>query len=221
MNTLRALAATAPLFAPLAAVGQAATPPDAAAGTVMAVWVERDADFPYRGFTTHYSCDGIRGKVASILKAIGARPDFEVKVRSCVNDTPATHRLGGVEPMPWVYLRAALPQPATPELLAELAKPDAHRELVARVQGAGGTTATEATAQFPARPRQVSFTGSMIGPVQFGDCELLDEMGESVFTQIGAKILEDEMACVPHQVNPGSVRLTLEVLEPVAPEPAR
>ena len=37
--------------------------------------------------------------------------------------------------MPWVYITAALPQPVTPELLAELAKPDPKAELVARATG--------------------------------------------------------------------------------------
>jgi hypothetical protein len=39
-----------------------------------------------------------------------------------------------------------------------------------------------------------------------------------VFVQLGARIVENATACVPKQVNPGSVRLTLEVLKPV-PQP--
>jgi hypothetical protein len=116
--------------------------------------------------------------------------------------------------MPWVYITAALPQPVTPELLAELAKPDPKAELVARATGKPSATA-EATAQFPAQWRRLKFKGSPIGPVQQGDCELVDEMAESAFAQLGARVIEDLTACVPRQVNPGSIRLTLEVLQPV------
>jgi hypothetical protein len=116
--------------------------------------------------------------------------------------------------MPWVYIRAALPQPATPELLAELAKSTSKAELVARTRGQA-TPAPESTAQFAAHWTQVRFHASPVGPVQEGDCELLDEMARGTFQQLGVKVVEDQMACVPKQVNPGSVRLTIEVLQPV------
>ena len=220
MSSMRTHTAAALLLATLTVSGQpavAATTADAAA-TVTSVWVEKEVSFPYKGLTTYYSCDGLRDKVAKILKAIGARPGFKVDVRSCVHDMATTNPLAGVEPMPSVYIRAALPQPATAELLAELAKPDAKGELVARVQGTGGPAVTEAAAQFPARWNRVRFVGTQLGPVQLGDCELLEEMRDAVFVPLGAKVVEDAMACVPKQVTPGSVRLTVEVLQPV-PQP--
>jgi hypothetical protein len=201
-----ALAARASLAAP--APQTAATAADSA--PVMAVWVEREVNFPYKGLTSYYTCDGIRLKVSAILKMIGARPGFKVDARMCPNYPRP-------ENMPWVYITAALPQPATPELLAELAKPDAKQELVARVQNKDKPVA-EATAQFPARWERVRIVGKPTGPVQLGDCELVDEMARMAFTQLGARVVSNEMACVPKQVNAGSVRLTLEVLKPV-PQP--
>jgi hypothetical protein len=174
---------------------------------VMAVWVQKEINFPYRGLTAYYSCDGLRLRVMSILKEIGARPGFKVDVRMCPNYPRP-------EVMPWVYITAALPQPATPELLAELAKPDSKQELVSRVQGKG-TPAQEATAQFPAKWRRIAIRGTQTGPVQLGDCELVDEMAEMVFVQLGARIVENQTACVPKQVTPGSIRLTLDVMQPV------
>jgi len=221
MRSARAVVAMATLFlAPLVAEGQVsaestATPAAAVDGaTMMAVWVQKEVNFAYVGLTSYYSCDGIRDKVRQILKYIGARPGFKVTVRSCVNDTGVRRDFGGVERMPWVYITAALPQPATPELLAELAKPDPKAELVARATGKPSAKA-EATAQFPAQWRRLQFVGKPIGPVQQGDCELVDEMAESAFAQLGARVIEDLTACVPRQVNPGSIRLTLEVLQPV------
>ena len=222
MISMRVVLAVASLFlAPVAAVepasAQATAVPATAAdagSAVMAVWVQKEVNFPYKGLTAYYTCDGIRDKVRRMLKYIGARPDFKVRVRSCVNDTGASRNLGGVEPMPWVYITAALPQPVTPELLAELAKPDPKAELVARATGKPSVKA-EATAQFPAQWRRLQFVGKPIGPVQQGDCELVDEMAESAFAQLGARVIEDLTACVPRQVNPGSIRLTLEVLQPL------
>jgi hypothetical protein len=216
-----AVAVASVLLAPLAAAQQvsvqATDAPASAAdevSPVMAVWVQKEVNFPYQGLTSYYTCDGIRDKVRAILKHLGARPGFKVTVRSCVNDVGGGRSLGGVETMPWVYITAAFPQPATPELLAELAKPDPKAELVARATGKPSATA-EATAQFPAQWRRVQFLGKPTGPVQLGDCELVDEMAEVAFAQLGARVVEDLTSCVPRQVNPGSIRLTLEVLQPV------
>jgi hypothetical protein len=221
MRSVRAVVAVATLFlAPLVAEGQVSAESTAApaaavdGATMMAVWVQKEVNFAYVGLTSYYSCDGIRDKVRQILKYIGARPDFKVTVRSCINDTGVRRDFGGVERMPWVYITAALPQPATPELLAELAMPDPKRELIARTTGKPSTTA-EATAQFPARWRRVELVGKPIGPVQWGDCELVDQMAQEAFAQLGARIVMNQMACVPRQVTPGGLNLTLEVLQPV------
>ena len=209
MNSLRTLVVTASLLLAHVAAGAPATQPGAAADAtpVMAVWVEKEVDFPYRGLTAYYTCDGLRLKVGSILKMIGARPGYKVDVRMCPNYPQP-------EVMPWVYITAALPQPATPELLAELAKPDGRKELTSRVQGKPAA-AQEATAQFPARWQQVEFRGTQTGPVQLGDCELVEEMAETAFAPLGAKVVANQMSCVPKQVTPGSIRLTVEVLQPV------
>lgn len=49
--------------------------PDAAATTVPqpSVWQHRTGKFTFEGFTTAYTCDGIEGKVADILRFFGAR----------------------------------------------------------------------------------------------------------------------------------------------------
>jgi hypothetical protein len=222
MISMRVVVAVASvLLAPLGAAEQQSARETAApatvadeASTVMAVWVQKEVDFPYKGLTSYYTCDGIRDKVRAILKYVGARPGFKVTVRSCVNDFSGSRNLGGVETMPWVYITAALPQPVTPELLAELAKPDPKAELIARATGKPSVKA-EATAQFPAQWRRVQFLGKPTGPVQLGDCELMDEMAAVAFAQLGARVVEDLTSCVPRQVNPGSIRLTLEVLQPV------
>jgi hypothetical protein len=73
---------------------------------VNAVWVEKDLSFTHMGFTSYYSCDGIRDKVRYVLKQVSARPGFKVTVSGCVNGS-------GPEIMPRVRVRAALPREAT------------------------------------------------------------------------------------------------------------
>jgi hypothetical protein len=180
------------------------------ASRVSAVWVEHEIDFTYMGLTSYYSCDGLRDKLRWILEQIGAKPGFRVTTRGCV-------RMSGPELMPGARIVAALPAEATPEVLEKLASEATKRELVARATG-GSEAAQEATAQFPARPRQTGFKSSPNGRIQDGDCELMQQVRDRVLVPMGARILEDDVRCAPRSVSMGSVRLVVETLEP-EPEP--
>ncbi len=50
---------------------------------VAAAWTRREVDLVYMGFTTHYSCGGIKSKVKLLLKHLGVRPDFKITERGC------------------------------------------------------------------------------------------------------------------------------------------
>lgn len=192
----------------LPAHSEVESPADAAPGVVSAVWMERDVTLNYMGFTSYYSCEGLRAQVTRILKELGARPGFKVTARNCA-------RLTGPEWMPSVRIVAALPVEATPEVLAELESDASKRELVARVQG---KSPDEATAQFAARPKRVEFVSGPMSFLKDGDCELMEQMRDRVFGLLGVKVIESSLQCVPRQVSIGSIRMTVEVLEPV-PDP--
>lgn len=180
------------------------------AGVVSAVWIERDITLNYMGFTSYYSCDGLRGQVRRILQELGVRPDFRVTMRNCI-------RLTGPEWTPSVRIVAAVPVEATPEVLEKLASDASKRELVARVQG---KSPDEATAQFPARPKRVEFVSGGMSFLQDGDCELMEQMRDRVFGPLGVKVIDSSIRCFPRQVSIGAIRMTVEVLEPVpAPNP--
>jgi hypothetical protein len=221
MNIERLLVlASCAILLPLAAAAQspaattqssaAASPADTAA-PVMAVWVEQTIHFPYMAFTAYYSCDGLKTKVSSILKAIGARPGFKVTARACMNPR------NGAEEMPGLDIVAAMPRAATPEVLAQLGRDASQRELAAKAAGKAAPAA-EATAEFPARSRRIDFRDSPSGLVQPGDCELVEQLRDRVFVPLGAKVVENRMGCVPHTLNNGIIVLSIEVLEPM-PEP--
>jgi len=195
---------------PLAAAQETAAAPESAA-TVSAVWVERQVNFTYMPITGYYSCEGLRNKVRWVLEQLGARPDFAVRTRGCVE-------LQGPEPSPGVEIIAAFPAAATPELLEQLAGEAAKRQLAARATGKPDPVA-EATAQFPARMKRVEFSSrrSSLADLQDGDCELMEQLvRHDVFGKLGVKVVESQTRCVPRQVTLGAVRMTVEVLQPVA-----
>jgi len=49
-----------------------------------AVWVQKELNFRYVGFTTKYSCDGLRDRMRGILLRLGARDDLTLTGYGCV-----------------------------------------------------------------------------------------------------------------------------------------
>ncbi len=118
-----------------------------------------------------------------------------------------------------MVIEAVVPQEVTAELLAELDEAAEERELVARVRGES-TVVDNAEAQFVASRRRVTFDdANRRGRVEAGDCELMEQLRDSVFVPLGFKIVEDNLNCVPNRVTRGSVNLEVEVLEPWTPGP--
>jgi hypothetical protein len=202
------LASTVVVSAGAFAAGKADGPAPVAEGTkVNAVWVESDRSLTYMGFTSHYSCDGLEGKVRSILRDLGARPDFKVTSSGCVN-------LNGPEVMPRVRIRAALPQEATPDVLAALAKPPAGT----KQSGKKSTAAADAAKPFPATWRTVQFRDTGLSDLQDGDCELMDQLIKEVLVPMGVReVPGSSVHCVPHQLTLGAVTVQLRVLQPDVP----
>jgi hypothetical protein len=218
MSRLRTVALAATLAAATAGVGSAAragvatTPAGAdAVRSVDALWAEREAAFSYLGYTTHYSCDGLRDKVRWILGQVGARDKPRVTV-SCTN-------LQGVEPMPRVHIRAWMPVEATPERVAEISAQQSSLKSETRAKAGAGPSSDEATAQFPATWERVSFVGQPTSTgqrIEIGDCELMEDMVRFVFGPLGVKVLpETSVSCVPRQLTLGSVNVQLEALRRV------
>jgi hypothetical protein len=81
--------------------------------TAAATWQHQQFTFEYRGFTTHYSCDGLHSRLRQVLLALGVRKD-DLKI------TPALcSRLAGRPELTpsyeldlWTLQPAATPPPA-------------------------------------------------------------------------------------------------------------
>jgi hypothetical protein len=48
-----------------------------------AVWSQHVVDFQYMGFTTRYTCSGLKSKVRLLLKHVGVRDDGKILERGC------------------------------------------------------------------------------------------------------------------------------------------
>jgi hypothetical protein len=48
-----------------------------------AAWTRHEVDFFYVGFTTRYTCSGLRNKVKLLLKHLGVRDDVKILERGC------------------------------------------------------------------------------------------------------------------------------------------
>jgi hypothetical protein len=94
------------LIAGMLAVGTAAADPAPTAQT--AIWKDQELIFEYMGFTTHYSCEGLRNELRQMLLALGARADLKVNDYGCAygGDRP--------EPFPSLQIRMATLQAAAP-----------------------------------------------------------------------------------------------------------
>lgn len=204
-----------------------------------AVWKERDVNFFYHSSTTIYTCDAIQDRVASIVRALGARDDVRVKVDNCKHfiapdDTmnpwqPPTDRFHssrfGSDSMSReqsvnVRIHLVSPIEATPKVLEEWKKEQSRRKLVARVTG-NPAAVIESTGQFPAEWRTVTLSRSSVG-LEPEECELLDQMSTSVFREMGVRNVQRGYVCNPHETSHIAPKVTAEVLmsSPFAASPA-
>jgi hypothetical protein len=102
-----------------------ATSAVAAEPTVMGAWKRHEVDLTYMGFTTRYSCDGLRDKAILLLRELGVRPGFKVTRVGCPGtqlveefprvkmvfeapEIPAKGQRGLGEPVPAVWQRVQI-----------------------------------------------------------------------------------------------------------------
>src|SRR5471032_1735561 len=90
---------------------------EGAAGEQSAVWTQKEFKFTYQGFTTKYSCDGLRDKVRLILLTFGARKDLKVSEWGCAGNS------GRPDPFPGVAVKMSVLEPSDPARAAGPAPP--------------------------------------------------------------------------------------------------
>ena len=176
------LASAAAAMALLAAVPALA----AAEDSVSAVWVPKKVQFIYQGFTTHYSCDGLRDQVEAMLKKLGAQ-DLKVREMACVRSFGPTH-FPGVS----VDMRVLVP---------------ASSEDAAQDKSAG--------APVQAHWKNVNVMPQAASYSEQGNCELIEQFKRTFLPLFTTRNVKYQTTCVPHQITLGTY-LSAEVLLPPA-----
>jgi hypothetical protein len=148
-----------------------------------AVWTPKEVLFIYQGFTTRYSCDGLRDKVRSILLELGAREDLKV------TETPCSE-LGRPDPFPGVRIKMNVLQPA------------------------GDKSAAAGTQSVPSHWKMVDLTPERDAVSAAGECELIEQVKQSILPLFATRNIGYSSNCLPHQLQIGATRLRAEVLVP-------
>jgi hypothetical protein len=192
---------------------------------ITAVYKAQEVSFQYRSSNRFYPCHELEHRVAVILVAVGARDDITVKARNCDafmidngnnNIDPMTGRdnMDPFERDRWgtsssrfgrtndrreqyasVRVQLMVPVQVTPQVLKEIEKDKSRRELVSRVTG-NMATAFNDPVIFEAKRQEVTLSQRTIR-LRAEDCELLDQMSNSVFRKLNVKVLRRSFSCGP------------------------
>jgi len=183
IRTVSRLAAAAAATTLLAGVPALA----AAQDTVAAVWVPKQVQFIYQGFTTRYSCGGLRDQVRSMLSKLGAQ-DLHVQ------EVPCATAPGVPSPFPGVRVRMRVLVPASSK---EAAKEKATGHPV------------------QAHWKKVVLMPSTAGYQEQGNCELIEQFKETFLPLFSTRNISYRSTCIPYQATLGT-HLSAEVLMPPA-----
>lgn len=191
---------------------------------ITAVYKAQELSFQYRSSNRFYPCHELEHRVAVILVAVGARDDINVKARNCdafmldTNDNNIDPMTGRDSMDPFerdrfgtsarfgrsdnrreqyasVRVQLMMPVKVTPQILKEIEKDKSRRELVSRVTGNLAAAFNEPII-FEAQRQEVTLSQRTI-KLRPEDCELLDQMSNSVFRRLDVKVLRRSFSCGP------------------------
>jgi hypothetical protein len=168
-----------------AEAGPASASASAAAGEGQpAVWTEKELTFVYLGFTTKYSCDGLRDKVRGVLLDLGAqKKDLKVQQLGCSSS------MGRPDPFPGVRVKMRVLQPAS---------------------GTPDDKQTPVAAHW--KPVDLKLRDSFT--TDSGECELVEQIRHKIVPLFAARNVDLKTNCIPHQATATRPTLRLEVLAP-------
>jgi hypothetical protein len=170
-----------------APVWAAENAPAAAGEPQSAVWTEKELSFVYQGFTTRYSCDGLRDKVRSVLLDLGAeKKGLKVMEMGCSSPT------GRPDPFPGVRVKMRVLQPADSPDAAKAADP------------------TPVAAHW--KPVDLKLRDNFT--TDSGECELVEEIRHKIVPLFAARNVDLQTTCIPHQATAARPILKMEVLVP-------
>lgn len=112
-----------------------------------------------------------------------------------------------------VRIKLMMPVEVTSQIVEEVERDKARRELVSRVQGNRNAAMNDAIF-FPAERQEVELSHDTID-LEALDCELLDQLSTSVFRKLDLKVTNRSLSCDPRERSYIPPSLTVEALLPV------
>jgi hypothetical protein len=158
-----------------------------------AVWTPKELQFTYSGFTTRYTCDGLRDRIRTILLTLGARKS-DLKVV----ETPCSGNPDRPNPFPGVKIKMSVLQPTDQKPTPDGQIVTAHWQPVDLLKGEYGIDAA-------------------------GECELLEQVNQKIVPLFPVRNVDIQTSCTPHQLSPTGTRLKAEALiaDPMKPADKR
>jgi hypothetical protein len=147
-----------------------------------AVWTQKEFKFVYQGFTTKYSCDGLRDKIREILLTFGARKDMQVNDWGCAGNSGVPDAFPGVA----VKMNVLEPADAAKAAAAEPAVASHWKSVKVRLDRSSVSEA--------------------------GECELVEQVKQKILPLFTTRNVDFRNMCVPHQLTPGGTQLSADVL---------
>lgn len=209
----------------------------AAQELVPAVWQERELFFTYRSSIAIYSCSTLESRVASILLALGARPDLRITLSNCNAspvpfDLPTTNSGGGTfasrAGYPYgrrtdhlqivdIHVHLSMPVEMTPDVVTELKADKARRELISQATG-NPIPRFDDPIPFAAERRVVTLSHDTVG-LEAVECEFLDELVQSSFRSLALRVVRRGFVCDRDRVSRIRPSLDVEALVPTSVNP--
>jgi hypothetical protein len=112
-----------------------------------------------------------------------------------------------------VRIQLMMPVEVTADILDEVEKDKARRELVSRVTGNANAAMNDAIF-FPAERREVELSYDTLD-LDSRDCELLEQLAMGVFRKLDIKVTQQSLSCDPRERSHIKPSLTVEALVPV------
>jgi hypothetical protein len=148
----------------------------------LAVWTPKEVQFTYMGFTTYYSCDGLRDDIREMLLQLGARKsDLKVSEQPCSGDPDRPN------PFPGVKIKMSVLTPAP-------------------------STESDVSHMVQAQWKTVKLPYRLSGINAAGQCELLEQFKQKVLPLFTTRNVDLVATCVPHQLSPLGTKLQADVL---------
>jgi len=156
-------------------------------GAVSAVWTPKELHFVYMGFTSKFSCDGLADRMRQVLLLLGARSDLKVTPSGC------TSPYGRPDPFPGVTIKMNVLTPA---------------------EAQGTTGGSTNAAPVPAHWKLIDVNAALSrDPLwQAGQCELLEQIKQSILPSFTTRNVHYQSTCVPKELTIGGTQLRAEVL---------